>query len=107
VGADEGAGDAGEGEEVLGFAFVAAVESTASGEPGHRARILQQAVKLRTAVTDLALGDNIISQWCDCSVFAVTTSLRGSGLAWAAGHEDMPKHGGGARHAHPLISCRD
>ncbi len=26
--------------------------------------ILQHAVKLRTAVTDLALGDNIISQWC-------------------------------------------
>ncbi|MGY3062860.1 hypothetical protein ACVWZD_007158 [Streptomyces sp. TE3672] len=32
--ADEGAGDAGEGEEVLGFAFVAAVESAAAGEPG-------------------------------------------------------------------------
>lgn len=29
-----------------------------------RDRILQQAVKLRTAVTDLTLGDNIISQWC-------------------------------------------
>ncbi|MEV6994353.1 hypothetical protein AB0N87_35060 [Streptomyces sp. NPDC093228] len=27
-------------------------------------RILQHAVKLRAAVTDLALGDNIISQWC-------------------------------------------
>lgn len=26
--------------------------------------ILQHAVKLRAAVTDLALGDNIISQWC-------------------------------------------
>lgn len=26
--------------------------------------ILQHTVKLRTAVTDLALGDNIISQWC-------------------------------------------
>ncbi|MBB5105605.1 hypothetical protein [Streptomyces spectabilis] len=29
-----------------------------------RDRTLQQAVELRTAVTDLALGDNIISQWC-------------------------------------------
>ncbi|MFE4832194.1 hypothetical protein [Streptomyces sp. NPDC056672] len=29
-----------------------------------RDRILQQAVELRTAVTDLTLGDNIISQWC-------------------------------------------
>lgn len=35
--ADEGAGDAGEGEEVLGLALVAAVQSAASGEPGHRA----------------------------------------------------------------------
>lgn len=35
--ADEGAGDAGEGEEVVGFAFVAAVESAAAGEPGHGA----------------------------------------------------------------------
>jgi len=32
--ADEGAGDAGEGEKVLGLAFVAAVESSAAGEPG-------------------------------------------------------------------------
>ncbi|MCL7493198.1 hypothetical protein M8I34_17575 [Streptomyces sp. MCA2] len=29
-----------------------------------RDHILQHAVTLRTAVTDLALGDNIISQWC-------------------------------------------
>jgi len=35
--ADEGAGDAGEGQEVLGFAFVAAVESAAAGKPGHGA----------------------------------------------------------------------
>jgi len=35
--ADEGAGDAGEGQEVFGFALVAAVQSAASGEPGHRA----------------------------------------------------------------------
>ncbi len=35
--ADEGASDAGEGQEVLGFALVAAVQSAASGEPGHRA----------------------------------------------------------------------
>ena len=35
--ADEGAGDAGEGEEVVGFAFVAAVEAAAAGEPGHGA----------------------------------------------------------------------
>ncbi|MFJ7902388.1 hypothetical protein ACIQ6V_18160 [Streptomyces sp. NPDC096198] len=27
-------------------------------------RIAQHAVRLRAAVTDLALGDNIISQWC-------------------------------------------
>lgn len=27
-------------------------------------RILQHAIMLRAAVTDLALGDNIISQWC-------------------------------------------
>lgn len=33
--ADEGAGDASEGEEVFGFAFVAAVEAAAAGEPGH------------------------------------------------------------------------
>jgi hypothetical protein len=31
--ADEGGGDAGEGEEVFGFAFVAAVESAADAEP--------------------------------------------------------------------------
>ncbi|AJF69118.1 hypothetical protein [Streptomyces vietnamensis] len=30
----------------------------------NRARILQHALKPRTAMTDLALGDNIISQWC-------------------------------------------
>lgn len=35
--ADEGVGDAGEGEEVVGFAFVAAVESSAAGEPGRGA----------------------------------------------------------------------
>jgi hypothetical protein len=35
--ADEGAGDAGERQEMLGFAFVAAVQSATSGEPGHRA----------------------------------------------------------------------
>jgi len=35
--ADQGAGDAGEGEEVVGFAFVAAVQSSAAGEPGHGA----------------------------------------------------------------------
>ncbi|MGW6239750.1 hypothetical protein [Streptomyces sp. NPDC055094] len=35
--------------------------------------ILQQAVELRTAVTDLALGDNIISQW-EC--FPSTTRQR-------------------------------
>jgi len=35
--ADEGAGDAGEGQEVFGFPLVAAVQSAASGEPGHRA----------------------------------------------------------------------
>ncbi|MEU4275320.1 hypothetical protein AB0F57_10260 [Streptomyces tanashiensis] len=29
-----------------------------------RDRILQHTVKLRAAVTDLALGDNTISQWC-------------------------------------------
>lgn len=33
--ADEGAREAGEGEEVLSLAFVAAVESAAAGEPGH------------------------------------------------------------------------
>jgi hypothetical protein len=32
--ADEGAGDAGEGQEVVSFAFVAPVEA-AAGEPGH------------------------------------------------------------------------
>ena len=32
--ADEGAGDAGEGQEVVGFALVAAVQASASGEPG-------------------------------------------------------------------------
>lgn len=35
--ADEGAGDAGEGEEVVGLAFVASVEAAAAGEPGHGA----------------------------------------------------------------------
>ena len=35
--ADEGAGDAGEGEEVLGFALVASVETSTPGEPGHGA----------------------------------------------------------------------
>ena len=35
--ADEGAGDAGEGQEVVGFALVAAVEAAASSEPCHRA----------------------------------------------------------------------
>ncbi|GEK01558.1 hypothetical protein TNCT1_38340 [Streptomyces sp. 1-11] len=35
--ADEGAGEAREGEEVLGFALVATVEATASGEPCHGA----------------------------------------------------------------------
>lgn len=35
--ADEDAGDAGEGQKVLGFALVAAVQAAASGEPGHRA----------------------------------------------------------------------
>lgn len=35
--ADQGAGDAGEGEEVVGLAFVAAVQTSASGEPGHGA----------------------------------------------------------------------
>jgi hypothetical protein len=35
--ADQGAGDAGEGEEVVCFAFVAAVESAAACEPGHAA----------------------------------------------------------------------
>jgi hypothetical protein len=35
--ADEGAGDTGEGEEVVGFAFVASVESAAAGKPGHGA----------------------------------------------------------------------
>jgi hypothetical protein len=35
--ADKGAGDAREGEEVLGLALVAAVESTAVSEPGHGA----------------------------------------------------------------------
>lgn len=34
---DEGAGDAGEGEEVLGFAFVASVEAAAAGKPGRGA----------------------------------------------------------------------
>jgi hypothetical protein len=33
--ADEGCGDADEGEEVLGLAFVAAVQAAASGQPGH------------------------------------------------------------------------
>lgn len=36
-GSDEGAGDASEGEEVVGFAFVASVEAAAAGEPGHGA----------------------------------------------------------------------
>jgi len=35
--ADEGAGDGGEGQEVLGFVFVAAAESAAAAEPGHGA----------------------------------------------------------------------
>jgi hypothetical protein len=35
--ADESADDAGEGEEVLGFALVASVETAAAGEPGHGA----------------------------------------------------------------------
>jgi hypothetical protein len=35
--ADEGAGNAREGEEVLGFALVASMESAAAGEPGHGA----------------------------------------------------------------------
>ncbi|MBB4796205.1 hypothetical protein BJY54_006909 [Streptomyces nodosus] len=34
---DEGAGDAGEGQEMAGFAFVASVETSASGKPGHGA----------------------------------------------------------------------
>jgi hypothetical protein len=34
--ADEGASDAGEGQEVFGLALVAAVQSAASGEPEHR-----------------------------------------------------------------------
>jgi len=33
--ADEGAGDACEGQEVVGLAFVSAVEAAAAGEPGH------------------------------------------------------------------------
>lgn len=32
---DEGCGYADEGEKVVSFAFVAAVEPTAAGEPGH------------------------------------------------------------------------
>ena len=35
--ADEGAGDAREGEEVVGFALVASVETAAACEPGHGA----------------------------------------------------------------------
>src|SRR5687768_14117076 len=35
--ADEGAGDGGEGEEVFGLAFVAAVQAAAAGQPGHGA----------------------------------------------------------------------
>lgn len=34
--ADQGRGYAGEGKEVFGFAFVAAVEPTTAGQPGHR-----------------------------------------------------------------------
>jgi hypothetical protein len=34
--ADEGGGDADEGQEVLGFAFVAAVEAAADAQPGDR-----------------------------------------------------------------------
>jgi hypothetical protein len=34
---DEAGGDRGEGQEVLGLAFVAAVESAAAGHPGHGA----------------------------------------------------------------------
>lgn len=36
--AEERAGDAGEGQEAAGLAFVASVEASASGEPGHDAR---------------------------------------------------------------------
>jgi len=35
--ADDGCGDAGEGGEVVGLAFVAAVESAEAGEPGNGA----------------------------------------------------------------------
>lgn len=34
--AAQGEGNAGEGQDVLGVALVAAVQSPASGEPGHR-----------------------------------------------------------------------
>jgi len=35
--ADEGAGDGGEGQEVLSLAFVAAVQTATAAQPGHRA----------------------------------------------------------------------
>jgi hypothetical protein len=35
--ADEGGRDTDEGEEVLGLSFVAAVQPTAAGQPGHGA----------------------------------------------------------------------
>ncbi|GGR09022.1 hypothetical protein GCM10010280_66050 [Streptomyces pilosus] len=44
--ADECAGEAGEGNEVLGFAFVSAVKSAAAGEPGQLSNDGEAALEL-------------------------------------------------------------
>ena len=49
--ADEGAGDAGEGQEVVSFAFVAPVEAAAAGEPGHGCSIVQRCLPNRWEVS--------------------------------------------------------
>jgi hypothetical protein len=62
---DEGAGDAREGQEVVGFAFVAPVESTAGGKPGHCAfdgpAVATQPLGRLDAFAGDAVGDTAVA----------------------------------------------
>jgi hypothetical protein len=55
--ADEWGGDAGEGEEVFGFAFLAAVETAASVQPRHRAFDDPSVLAQPLGGLDAAAGD--------------------------------------------------
>jgi hypothetical protein len=93
--ADEGAGDAGEGQEVLGFPFVPAVEAAAASEPGHGAfdgpAVPAQTLRRLDPFACDAVGDSSRAEPSPQVVVVVTlvgVQLGGAASAWPTAGAD-------------------